>query len=408
MDIKLPEDVKYIMDKLDKFDYSTYIVGGCVRDSIMKVKPKDWDITTDATPEEVSNIFKNDSNCKVIPTGEKYGTMTILINNDKYEITTFRSDGEYSDGRRPDNVTFGTSIIDDLSRRDLTINAIAYNELVGLVDPYNGLNDINNHIIRFVGDTEKRIKEDALRILRAIRFLIKYKFTTDSTTINILNNNKQLLNKVSKERIHEEFIQIINNLVDTTDSVKYKVKDFAEIFAYILERADRPYYSWENITWLEPLFGKKDYLYKISRIFLDDQLYEAEIWLRKYKFSSEEVKKVISFIKMQRYVDKNPIDNEINADIWIRKMIKNFSCNFFDLYTFFDSNKDITDLLDKNYNQPTRLSDLAINGDDLIVLGYRQSNVIGETLNKLLDWVIINPELNNKDKLTELAIKWRV
>lgn len=401
MSIDLPQDVIKILNILNEHNYSSYVVGGCVRDSIMGIEPKDWDITTDATPQQVSDIFEFEDMYQVIPTGEKYGTLTIRVNNDNYEITTFRFDGEYSDGRRPDKVTFGKSILDDLSRRDLTINAIAYNQLVGLVDPFDGVNDIKNHNIKFVGEAEKRIKEDSLRILRAIRFLTKYRLNIDSTTVNILNNNSILLNNVSKERIHDELIQILKYI--NNNSFKKVINDLGEVFGYIFEK---PILKWSYNEWLDPLFSNKNYLYKISRIYLSDPLYKTEIWLRKYKFTNKEIKKVLTYINIQRYLDEHPIDKWKNKDIEVRKMISKFGNDLIDLYMFFDGNKEIENLLiDKNCSYPTRLTDLMITGDDLLQLGY-QGVEIGNILDKLLEEVILNPKLNNKEDLYFIINKY--
>jgi tRNA nucleotidyltransferase (CCA-adding enzyme) len=178
MKIAIPHDVKTIMDELYKHGYEAFIVGGCVRDSLLGVSPKDWDITTNATPNDMRMVFND---YYVIPTGEKYGTMTVLLNDIPYEVTTYRADGNYSDGRRPDEVTFSNTLEEDLNRRDFTINAMAYNDVIGLVDYFGGYKDLNNKTIKCVGKSEDRFTEDALRIMRAVRFAVVYSLSFSSS-----------------------------------------------------------------------------------------------------------------------------------------------------------------------------------------------------------------------------------
>ena len=195
-----------LLQVLQKAGFKAYVVGGCVRDAILGMEPHDWDITTNASPNEMLSVFKK---YKVIPTGIKHGTITVMVNGEGFEITTFRVDGEYSDGRHPDNVTFVGNVVDDLSRRDFTINAMAYNNEEGLIDPFHGEEDIANGIIRCVGDADKRFAEDALRIMRCIRFAAKYNFSIDSKTLIAANHAKKSLSKVSVERLSSEFVKTL-------------------------------------------------------------------------------------------------------------------------------------------------------------------------------------------------------
>lgn len=205
-EIYIPDNVKYILSSLDDSGYEAYIVGGCVRDSILKRTPDDYDITTSAKPSEVTKVFSSHT---VIPTGEKHGTVTVLIDNEPYEITTYRTEGKYSDKRRPDSIEFSKSIEDDLSRRDLTINAIAYSPTRGFCDPFFGADDINKKIIRAVGDPKKRFDEDALRILRAVRFSSTLGFEIEQNTENALYAKKSGLREISAERIYVELKKLI-------------------------------------------------------------------------------------------------------------------------------------------------------------------------------------------------------
>ena len=201
MNIKLPKDVKLILSKLNEHKYEAYIVGGCVRDSLLGLAPHDWDICTSALPEQIIEVFNG---YRVIPTGLKHGTVTVIINDSQYEITTYRIDGEYEDNRHPKEVSFTNSLKDDLSRRDFTINSMAYNPSVGLIDYFDGQNDLDRKIIKCVGNPNKRFNEDALRILRSLRFSSTYGFYVEKETNNAIHQNVNLLNNISNERIQNE------------------------------------------------------------------------------------------------------------------------------------------------------------------------------------------------------------
>ncbi|MEG3007529.1 MAG: hypothetical protein RR806_08675, partial [Oscillospiraceae bacterium] len=181
MTIKIPNDVQKIINILEQNNFDAYVVGGCVRDSIIGLTPQDWDICTNATPLEIKKCLV-DNNFRIIENAIKHGTISAIINKTEYQITTFRIDGNYSDNRRPDSVIFVNDLKQDLSRRDFTINAMAYNNKVGLVDFFDGRLDIANKVIRCVGDAEKRFDEDALRIMRALRFASVYQYKIDIDT----------------------------------------------------------------------------------------------------------------------------------------------------------------------------------------------------------------------------------
>lgn len=206
MIVKIPSECLEIIKVLNEAGHKAYLVGGSVRDIIMGNIPHDFDITTSATPNEVIQLFD-----KTIPTGIDYGTITIMLDNIGYEVTTFRKDQLYSDGRRPDSITFSKTIEDDLARRDFTINAIAYDPFKNeFIDPFNGINDINNKILKAVGNPDVRIKEDALRVLRGYRFAVKYHLEIEEITLKAMKNNLLLINQnVSKERINCELLKIL-------------------------------------------------------------------------------------------------------------------------------------------------------------------------------------------------------
>ena len=392
MKIELPEYVEGTLKDLNEMGYAAYVVGGCVRDSLLGIEPKDWDICTDATPDEVESFFADTK-----PTGKKYGTILVgWHREDGYEdhymeITTFRSDGDYSDGRRPDKVTFGKDIVEDLSRRDLTVNAMAYNDLVGLIDPFNGQQALENKIIDFVGNAEDRVNEDALRILRAIRFMLRLGFTLESTAENVLDSSASLLNNVSKERIHDELIQILNYLKDK------KYKGFVHfripnIFKYIFEV--------EDITSiLEYLFDDIPYTLKLAHILSCKKLYEAEIWLRKYKFTNDDIKKIITFIKINTSMKSIGLVKDFNLGVFIKTLLRNYDelcvITHFKYYcNGININRYIT--------EPYRVKHLKLTGNDLLGKGLKNKQ-IGECLEYLLDYVIVDPELNNEEDLYNIV-----
>lgn len=206
MDFILPSFVTTALNLIENSGFEGYIVGGCVRDTIMNKEPNDWDITTSATPEEMKKIF---SEYRTIDTGIKHGTVTVIIENNFLEITTMRLDGEYKDNRRPEYVVFTKDIVNDLSRRDYTMNAIAYNPNTGLIDPFDGLNDIKNKIIRCVGEPDKRFNEDALRIIRGLRFSSTLGFIIEERTAQSIIKNKALLQNVANERIRVELLKLL-------------------------------------------------------------------------------------------------------------------------------------------------------------------------------------------------------
>lgn len=207
-EIHMPIGAKSIIQWLQSSNYEAYIVGGCVRDSLIGLIPKDWDICTSATPMEVKRYFA-DCGIRTIDTGIKHGTVTVNMEEDgAYEVTTFRIDQEYSDHRHPDNVLFTDNIFQDLSRRDFTINAMAYNQN-GLIDPFNGYEDLKNGVISCVGNPDDRFQEDSLRILRAMRFASVYGFQIDEKTSLSIHKNKNLLNHVAAERVREELCKMV-------------------------------------------------------------------------------------------------------------------------------------------------------------------------------------------------------
>lgn len=224
--MELPFQICEILECIENAGFNAFVVGGCVRDHLMGMTPHDFDITTSATPKETENIF---AGCRVIETGIKHGTVTVLYKGISTEITTFRIDGSYSDGRHPDSVTFSRNIEDDLSRRDFTMNGIAYNPKSGFVDPFGGEEDIRSGIIRCIGDPDKRFGEDALRVVRAMRFSADLGFTIEEQTARAMELHKKDLRKVSVERIFAELKRLILG-----KDVKRVLMEFSSVFAEMI------------------------------------------------------------------------------------------------------------------------------------------------------------------------------
>ncbi len=243
--IEVPVSVNYIIQELEKCGHEAYMVGGCVRDSVLGRKLHDYDICTSATPGEILEVFPNE---EVIPTGLKHGTVTILINKEPYEVTTYRIDGDYSDNRRPDNVTFTKSLVEDLQRRDFTINAMAYNPKTGLIDPFSGMEDIKYKKIRCVGSAEDRFNEDALRILRAIRFEAQLGFTGLPETMFEIGRQYERLKDISVERINSEFCKIVASdqfcveLVLYTDVFSLFIPELKDTIGF---KQNNPYHAYD-------------------------------------------------------------------------------------------------------------------------------------------------------------------
>ena len=235
--IKLPEKVKCIIEILNNNGFEAFAVGGCVRDSLFGFHPHDWDICTNAKPAQIKNCF---ADCKTFDAGIRHGTVSVVVDGEVFEITTYRIDGEYNDNRHPDNVTFTDDIEKDLARRDFTINAMAYNDKIGLIDPFNGQYDIKNRTVKCVGDPDRRFKEDSLRILRALRFASTYNLSINKNTENSLLCNSKLLSNITAERISSE----LNRIVCGKNAEKILNK-FGEVFAVFIPEI-KPMFNYEQ------------------------------------------------------------------------------------------------------------------------------------------------------------------
>lgn len=221
--LEIDPGARFIIERLEENGFEAFVVGGCVRDTIMKRKANDWDITSNATPKEIISIFD-----RTIPTGIEHGTVTVMKNNIAYEVTTYRIDGKYLDMRHPADVKFSKDILDDLSRRDFTINAMAYNSKIGLVDSFGGIEDIKKKLIRCVGEPDQRFNEDALRMIRAIRFSAKLGFEIEEKTFDSIVKNSKNIENISIERINKELEEII-----TYNPIKLELLNSIDISKWI-------------------------------------------------------------------------------------------------------------------------------------------------------------------------------
>ena len=441
MNINIPNKVKYIIDTFYKNNYEAYMVGGCVRDCILGLSPKDYDITTSATPEITQSLFK-----KTIPTGLDHGTVTVVIEHEGFEVTTYRTEGKYIDNRRPESVSFVSDIKEDLSRRDFTINAFAYNEQSGLVDYFDGLNDLNNKIIRAVGEPNARFQEDALRMLRAIRFSSQLDFSIEDKTLSAIKENCDLIKNISVERIRDELCKIlmtpnaskgltllkdtgileiilpeIYNLVEYTPLCTNHNRD---VFVHTLKVIDNT--DTDLILRLSALFHDVGKLNTLKRLpsghhYFPGHSEESAIMtkdiLKRLKFDNETRSSVYSIIYdhvvlMPEYM---PTDGEIKRLI-NRVGIKN-------IFTLYDLQRaDINSLWDPvpflakvdymsdrtkdilQNNEPLTIKDLDINGSNIIrEFNLKPGKILGEILNYLLEKVLDNKDLNSKQTLLELA-----
>lgn len=247
-DIQIPEYALFVVERLEQLGYEAYVVGGCVRDSLLGIPPKDWDVCTNATPQEVLRAFRKHP---VIKTGLKHGTVTVMIDKEPIEVTTFRIDGEYSDNRHPDKVIFVSRVEEDLARRDFTINAMAYNPTRGLVDAFGGREDLSAGLIRCVREPDARFNEDGLRIMRALRFAARFDFGIESETAFSIRRNRHLLENVSVERIYKELKGILvgkgvlNMLLAFPDVMAIIMPEFSSSFGF---EQHTPYHKYDVWT----------------------------------------------------------------------------------------------------------------------------------------------------------------
>lgn len=402
MKMDLPPKVKYIIDKIYENNYEAYIVGGCVRDSILGFEPNDYDITTSATPKVIKEIFRD---FKCIDIGIEHGTVSVVIDDDIYEITTYRIEGEYKDHRRPENVDFTSKLEEDLKRRDFTINAMAYNEKEGLIDLFGGNIDIENKIIKTVGNPYNRFNEDGLRMIRAIRFSSKLNFKIEDNTLLAIYDNAQIIKNISLERITDEFNKII--LSNKPENVIYLFK--TKLLNYLNISSE------EDENKIAELYKKISILNKFDKVLvkrlvaLDYLIKELNINCKSFCKELVYSKKIIKNHNIILILMKEINIKELNK-VKVKKILNRIDKSLFEEYldisrVIYEDEKNfaktiyILKEIEEN-NECYTVKNLKVNGKDIMALGY-ENKAVGEILNYLLKEVIIKPGLNEKSLLIE-------
>lgn len=408
--IALPKDVKHIIDVLMENGYEAYAVGGCVRDSILGRVPGDWDITTSALPMQVKGLFR-----RTVDTGIQHGTVTVMLGRNGYEVTTYRIDGKYEDSRHPESVEFTPRLEEDLKRRDFTINAMAYNDEHGIVDIFDGVGDLHRKIIRCVGNAHDRFDEDALRILRAVRFSAQLGFGIEENTARAAKELAVNLKKISSERIHTEFNKMLKSphpdYFSVADAIgimeivlpEYHVmsaEDKAFVGALAKECACQLPERYAAMLFMSGGYseeGPADTAKRVlKRLKLDnDTINTASMLLR---FGMLEITDDESRIRHIIYEtgDKN-ILRILDFRAAYEKCIGNDIADVRRMY-------DICNMIFER-GDCVSLKNLAITGKELIAMGVPAGRQMGEILNSLLMLVLDNPQFNDREQLSKEALK---
>jgi len=436
--IEIPNEVTYIIKKLEELGYEAYAVGGCVRDAILGATPNDWDVCTQALPQQVIECFKEN---KTIATGLKHGTVTLILNNKPFEITTYRVEGTYSDNRRPDEVEFVTSLKDDLSRRDFTINAMAYHPDKGLMDFFGGMKDIELRVIRTVGDANSRFNEDALRIMRALRFSSVLGFEIGKNTKLACTQNKGLLQNIAVERISEEFNKLIigNNVFEVLMKYTQVITEvIPEIKPMVLFEQNSKYHCFDvfHHTAASIAFAQNDVIIRMALLFHDvakPNCYSededgghfyghpqvgAEITkdiLTRLKYSNEAIESITELVL---YHDIEIPKTSKSVKKWLNKIgearfrqlleVKRADAlahtqkyGQIRINALKETNLLLNDIIEKQ--QCFSLKDLAVNGRDLMDAGFSEGVEVGDMLNLLIDMVIDEKLPNDREMLLKAA-----
>ena len=415
VEIKMPKGAEFIIQSLEKSGFEAYIVGGCVRDAVLGREPEDWDITTSARPEEVKSIFRT-----TVDTGIEHGTVTVLLPKDEtgeevrsFELTTFRIDGEYEDSRHPKRVSFTSSLTEDLARRDFTINAMAYHMDMGLIDPFSGMIDLENKTLRAVGKAEERFKEDALRMMRGIRFSAQLNFSLEEDCFMGMRKLRENLGKVSKERIAVELWKLLASehpekveMLFSTGLSPYITRDFPKIgeagIPILIPEAPKekilrfglflrnvPMYAEKILRELKLDRMTIDGASRFAKLFSENEV-ENPYALRK-RIASDGMKMTWDFYAMQEAILKKKENTELDRIYlavlqerveWLKEIEKRQDCVSF--------------------------SEMQLGGKDLISLGVSPGKALGELLHCAFDYVLHYPSENDKEKLISYLRKERL
>lgn len=402
----LPSSVEYVLSKLKENGYQAYVVGGAVRDFLMGKTPHDYDLTSDALPSQISDVFKD---FYQEHSGEKHGTIRVIVDHKPIEITTFRCDEGYTDYRRPDNVEFVKDVYIDSKRRDFSINAFYYFE-GHIYDFHEGLEDLNNKVIKTIGNPSTRFHEDALRILRAIRFSAKLGYEIESKTKTALLDCKEELNLIAKERILTELKEI-----SSTSNFFRNVKEYFPIFKLIIPCLDKIGNSIDDIYNFD-IKSYGDYIASLSALFsLREINNDFMPWRLFIKMDNESINAIKTLIKLKDINFNNSFDDDyINGLILLSKPVdinvfKNYLINLYNLKRF--KNDDIDSVLNRvdilsEGNTPYSLKDLEIDGNDLLKLGIEKNQYFKEILNEVLLRCNQGDLNNNRNEEIEFVKKW--
>ena len=438
--IRIPEKAKYIIETIQNAGFEAYVVGGCVRDSILGRTPGDWDITTSARPEQVKQLFR-----RTIDTGIQHGTVTVMLDKEGFEVTTYRVDGKYEDSRHPKEVTFTPNLEEDLKRRDFTINAMAYNETEGLIDIFGGMADIEAKWIRCVGNPEERFGEDALRIMRAIRFSAQLGYEIHEDTITAIRKLAPTLQKISAERIQVELTKLLTSAHPDTLREAYEygitkviLPEFDTIMETPQKHKHHKYSVGEHtLHALVEIAPEKNLRYamlfhdigKPQTLTVDEDGTThfhghpavgeeiARKILRRLRFDNDTVSVVTRLVRYHDY------GNGVTPDLRIvRRAVNRIGEDIFPLlfpvrradilaqseYMRAEKLENLElwktlyqEMLEKK--QCISLKTLAVTGRDLIAMGRKPGRELGETLQKLLELVLEHPEWNTREILLQKA-----
>ena len=436
--IKLPKHVKYIIETLEQNGYEAYAVGGCVRDSILGREPNDWDITTSADPYEVKKLFSH-----TIDTGLQHGTVTIMLEHVGYEVTTYRIDGDYEDSRHPKEVTFTKSLEEDLKRRDFTVNAMAYNDRDGLIDLFHGMDDIQKKVIRCVGNAEERFTEDALRIMRAVRFSAQFGYEIELETKKAIVKLAPNLKNISAERIREELIKLLVSNHPDYIRIAYETGITAQILPELdvcMEtKQNTPHHKYtvgehiiHSLTYVpgDKVLRLAMLMHDIGKPYCittdetgrdhfkghaEKSAEMAAVIMHRLKFDNDTLNRVKRLAKYHDWaISLSPPIKKAT----VRSMISRIGEDLFpDLFTIGDADllaqsdyfkaekEEKQQLLKEMYREIMEQGDclsiknLAVSGNDLIKHGMKPGKELGQVLQKMLEDVLKHPSSNNKEYL---------
>lgn len=416
MRIQIPSHVEYIIGKLNQNGYEAFAVGGCVRDTLLGRTPGDWDITTSARPEQVKALFR-----RTIDTGIQHGTVTVMLERTGYEVTTYRIDGEYEDGRHPRQVEFTSDLLEDLKRRDFTINAMAYSHETGIVDAFGGMEDLEKRVIRCVGEPMERFEEDALRILRAIRFSAQLDFSIEEKTREAITRIAPNLAKVSRERVQMELTKLLCS--DHPEQIRQVYE--TGISRYVSEEFSC--LPWEMAE-ISPALPKEKYVrwaaFLRCACLAEQDSWQTDLSCEKAagkNFCEEREKAVRAGGKILRdlKLDNETIGRVKTLTSWcgekllpeapsVRRAMSKMEPEVWDALVELNQYGDEILCLTKEIRAAgdcLDLKHLAVNGRDLMSAGVRPGKDMGEILNRMLQEVLERPENNQKEILMSMFVK---